>query len=109
MVISQDAVESMYYASYFSTHVIIDDVYLGILAYKLGIKPTHSDKFVLWDTVKARLCESEISYRSTWYVIFPFGREDCVEIKPLVSLHGLRSPQDLQNLWKEMKSSGIVQ
>jgi len=43
IVFDYKTVSDMYYASHFVKHLWIDDVYLGILAAKLGIIPIRDD------------------------------------------------------------------
>lgn len=47
-VISQRTMKVMYIASLFVMHFRFDDIYLGIVARKVGIKPIHCDRFYFY-------------------------------------------------------------
>lgn len=46
IIMSAKTVRHLYYASYFTYPFKFDDVYVGILAYRLGIRPYHSDNLM---------------------------------------------------------------
>jgi hypothetical protein len=45
MILDRKAVSDLYYGAQFLEHIWIDDAYLGIVAYKMGIVPLQSSKF----------------------------------------------------------------
>jgi len=53
MLMSKLTVQDIYYASYFTKPYRFDDIYVAILAKKMGIEPFHSEWFRFWKyTVK---------------------------------------------------------
>lgn len=82
-VLSIDALIDMYYASHYTKHFRLDDVYLGILAYKIGILPYHSKGFNLF----------KVKYSSQRY-------------KYLIASHGYDNPEELLRIWSEQKELG---
>ena len=44
-VLSRDALFQMYYASFFVKRIRLEDIYLGLIARKLRLKPLHSPEF----------------------------------------------------------------
>lgn len=48
VVISRITARKMFYASHFVRYYPYDDIYAGIIAFLLGIEPTHDDHFRFW-------------------------------------------------------------
>jgi len=86
-LIDAATVAKLYYASLFTKHFWIDDVYIGIIAKKLGITLTHSD-----------LINS--SYRD------PRSRLKH-DITDMIAVHGLQCPEQLVQLWQTMKVESL--
>lgn len=61
MLMTHKTVKHMHYVSYFTKAFKFDDVYIGILARKLGIEPVHSESFMctLEDYMKANPIKPE--------------------------------------------------
>jgi len=86
MVMDYKAVSDMYYASHFVKHLWIDDVYLGILAAKLGLIPLDDRKFRPSLKLDRKLYPHVIS--------------------ELIILHGFECPAQILDFWykREMKN-----
>lgn len=82
-ILSIDALIDMYYASMYTKHFRFDDVYLGILAHKIGIFPFHSNEIHLY---KVRYVPENYKY--------------------LIASHGYENPEELLRVWNEQKESG---
>ena len=73
-----------YYGSYFVKRFRFDDVYMGILAKKLGIEPFHSEEFYF----ERKPMVAAVDYR---YV---------------VASHGFGNPRELEAVWNNQKMAG---
>lgn len=47
-IVSQNTLLNIFYGSFYTKPFRFDDIYLGLIAYKLSIKPIHSDYFVFY-------------------------------------------------------------
>lgn len=81
-IVSKEALKLMYYASFFTQHFRFDDIYLGLLAKKLGIEPFHCSKFLMFEA--------------------PY---DVKEFKHILTAHGFHS-QEMTKIWLEQKMLG---
>lgn len=82
-IVSKEVLLSLYYGSLFTKHFRFDDIYLGIVAYKLHIEPLHSDEFYFY--------KKDYSVHNYQYV---------------VASHGYGNPKELLKVWNEQKSIG---
>ncbi|GJQ69839.1 hypothetical protein Trydic_g22387 [Trypoxylus dichotomus] len=82
-ILSKDALIDMYYTSLYTKHFRLDDVYLGILAYKIGILPYHSNHFHLF---KVQYSPKNYEY--------------------LIASHGYHNPEELLHVWNKQKELG---
>ena len=73
-----------YYGSYFVKRFRFDDVYMGILAKKLGIEPFNSEEFYF----ERKPMVAAVDYR---YV---------------VASHGFGNPRELEAVWNNQKMAG---
>ncbi|XP_044759995.1 beta-1,3-galactosyltransferase brn-like [Coccinella septempunctata] len=81
-VLSRLSLIRMYYASLFMDHFRFDDIYIGILAYKLRIEPVHNTNFHFY----------KLPYTPTGY-------------HKLIATHGYSSPDELWGVWKQYKNN----
>jgi len=81
IVFDYKAVSEMYYASHFLKHFWIDDVYLGIIAAKLGIIPLDADNFEAGIKLNKELLPAKISQ--------------------LIILHGFDCPDQVLDFWEK--------
>ncbi|XP_045477700.1 beta-1,3-galactosyltransferase brn-like [Harmonia axyridis] len=77
-VLSRLSLIRMYYASLFMDHFRFDDIYVGILAYKLKIEPIYNENFHF----------HKLSYTSKGY-------------RQLIASHGYSNPEELWSVWKD--------
>lgn len=82
-ILSRDALSEFYYASYFVKRFRFDDVFLGIIARKLGIEPFHSDEFHFYKK----------SYSIPGY-------------RYVVASHGFPDPGEMEKIWNQQKEAG---
>lgn len=82
-VVSKEVLIDLYYGSLFTKHFRFDDIYLGIVAYKLKIEPFHCDEFYFY--------KKDYSPHGYHYV---------------VASHGYSDPNELLQVWNEQKSLG---
>lgn len=82
-VLSREALLDMYYASFFVQRFRFDDVYLGIVAKKVGLEPYHCGEF--------HFDKKPYSIRSYQYV---------------VASHGYSNPIELERVWNQQKEAG---
>lgn len=82
-VLSQAALVKFYYGSLFTKRFRFDDIYLGLLAKKLNIKPFH--------------CEHIYFYKKDYSVS---------NYKYVIASHGYDNSEELLNVWSEQKSFG---
>ncbi|XP_050346544.1 beta-1,3-galactosyltransferase brn-like isoform X1 [Nymphalis io] len=80
-VVSNRAMKIFYAGSLFVKHFRFDDIYLGILAKKIGLEPTHCSKFYF--------------YKKKYSVE---GYRD------VIASHGYDDPQELYKVWSEQYS-----
>ncbi|CAL8112717.1 unnamed protein product [Orchesella dallaii] len=85
-----DTVANLYYASFFTKHFWIDDVYIGIIAYKLGIPLTHSNYI-------------DSSYRRR-----PSLGRMRDNFDKMLALHGLQCPEQLIELWSTLDIESLT-
>jgi len=83
-VLSRAALIDFYYGSYFVKRFRFDDVYMGILAKKLGIEPFNSEEFYF----ERKPVVAAVDYR---YV---------------VASHGFGNPRELEAVWNNQKMAG---
>ena len=83
-VLSNEALNKFYYASYFVKKFRFDDVYLGIIAKKLEIEPFHSDEF--W------------FYRKHPYNVNDFSYT--------IASHEFSNPKEMEKIWNQQKQAG---
>lgn len=79
-VLSKLSLIRMYYASLFMDHFRFDDIYIGILAYKLQIEPIHNENF--------------------HFHKLPYTRES---YQQLIASHGYSNPNELWSIWEMHK------
>lgn len=82
-ILSREALLDMYYASFYTKHFRFDDIYVGLLAYKVKIEPIHSDEF--------------------YFIKKPYNK---VIYKYTVASHGYDNPEELLRVWTEQRSLG---
>ncbi|XP_035432215.2 beta-1,3-galactosyltransferase brn-like [Spodoptera frugiperda] len=80
-VVSNKAMRVMYIGSMFVKHFRFDDIYLGIVAKKVGITPEHCPLF--------------------YFHKKPFSRDD---YEDLIASHGYQDHEELIRVWHEMNS-----
>lgn len=83
-VLSRDALVDVYFASYFVDLFRFDDIYLGIVAKKIGLEPLHCEHFHYYP----------ISYSS--------------EYEFAVASHGFQDSNRLLQVWTEQKEIGFA-
>jgi len=84
-VLSRDALVDLYFATYFVEMFRFDDIYLGIVAKKIGLEPLHCDHFHY----------DPPSYSSSGYEF-------------VVASHGFQDPNRLAQIWTEQKDAGFA-
>lgn len=89
MIFSKEAVHKMYYASLFVKFFKIDDVYLGIVANKMGIIPVQNLHFFAW-------------YPEHFYQL---KSQDFVES---IAIHGCQCTSHMVDLWTYRNLSRVV-
>lgn len=82
-VLSHAALIKFHYGSYYTKRFRFDDVYLGLLAKKLNIKPLH--------------CEHIYFYKKHYSLN---------NYKYVIASHGYDNYEELLNIWSEQKSRG---
>ncbi|KOB71798.1 Glycosyltransferase [Operophtera brumata] len=80
-VISKKTMNVLYIASLFVKHFRFDDIYLGIVAKKVGIVPTHCDRFHFYNK--------------------PYDREG---YRGVIASHGFDNHDQLVSVWNEQNS-----
>lgn len=82
-VLSQPALTDLYQVAQYTRPFRFDDIFLGIVARKAGLRPLHSDAFRFW------------------------GRPEYPEdFEGLVAAHGFSDPELLVRVWEQQKSRG---
>lgn len=81
-VVSREALKQMHFASYFTQHFRFDDIYIGLLAKKLGIEFFHCPEFYIFKKAY-----------------------DKINYKYVLSSHGYHS-SELIKIWNEQKMLG---
>lgn len=77
-ILSRKSLRMMYYASLFTKPIQLEDIYIGLLAYRLGIKPiSNNENFKV-----------EAKY-------------DFEEFRSILAAHGIRKSKELWMIWKE--------
>ena len=84
VVLSKEALQDFYYASYFVKRFKFDDVYMGLIAKKLDIEPFHCDEFHFWR-------KSSTLPKTYRYV---------------VASHEFSDPDELERVWTKQKEAG---
>ncbi|XP_054285181.1 beta-1,3-galactosyltransferase brn [Macrosteles quadrilineatus] len=82
-VVSKEVLLDLYYGSLFTKHFRFDDIFVGLVAYKLHIEPLHCDEFYFY--------KKEYSVHNYHYV---------------VASHGYNDPNELLKVWNEQRSIG---
>lgn len=82
-VLSHAALIKFYYGSFYTKNFRFDDIYLGLLAKKLDIKPLH--------------CEHIYFYKKHYYLN---------NYKYVIASHGYGNSEELLYIWLEQKSYG---
>jgi hypothetical protein len=82
-IVSRQALFDLYYASFYTRFFRFDDVFLGLVARKVGIDPLHCSQFYFW--------KKDYSIDGYRYVIASHGYDDTGE---------------LRHVWNEQKSAG---
>lgn len=76
----QETVTRIYFGSLFTRHFWVDDVYIGIIAHKLGIKLTSNNlmdsSYKLWENTNMKS-----------------------KFPSMIGIHGLQCPEQLIELW----------
>lgn len=75
-----------YYASFYVKPFRFDDIYLGLIAKKMGIEPYHTNDFRFWPAPVKDPYEEDYIY--------------------LVTSHGFDNPEELRQFWEIQKSLG---
>jgi hypothetical protein len=82
--VSNDSLLDLYTTSQFIPRFIFDDVYLGIIALKIGLNPKHSDQFVYW----------ERNYDRTGF-------------QKIIAAHGFKDPSLMQLAYRDYMNNQI--
>ena len=82
-ILSKNALFKLYYGSFYTKHFKFDDIYLGIVAQKVGIQLFHSDNFYF--------------YKKN-YNLFSY--------KYVIASHGYDNVKELEKVWNEQKEAG---
>jgi hypothetical protein len=82
-ILSKNALQDFFYASYFIKRFRFDDVYLGLIAKKLEIEPFHCDEFHFYPK--------------------PFNIQG---YKYVVASHGFSDSKGLEKAWNKQKEAG---
>lgn len=83
IVLSNQSLADMHFASYYTKHFRFDDIYVGILAKKLSIVAIHNENFHFW----------------------PFSY-DTEKYWDVIAAHGFSDPKHLLFAWNQQKSLG---
>ncbi|XP_060517522.1 beta-1,3-galactosyltransferase brn [Cylas formicarius] len=83
VVCSRETLLDMYFASFYTKHFRFDDIYMGLLAFKVKIEPFHSEEFYF--------CKKPYNKFNYEYVI---------------ASHGYDNPKELIKVWSEQKILG---
>ncbi|KAK3931571.1 Beta-1,3-galactosyltransferase brn [Frankliniella fusca] len=81
-ILSKEALIDMYYASMYTQHFRLDDIYLGLVAKKAGIEPYHCSEFHFYQK--------------------PY---DINSYRFVIASHGF-NPEELVRIWNEQKTAG---
>lgn len=84
-ILSNRSMKTMYVASLFVKHFRFDDIYLGIVAKKVGIKPLHCPNFYYYKK----------KYTKDGY-------------KDVIASHGFGSHEELLRVWYEQNGEGRI-
>lgn len=87
IALSKAAVEELYYATFFTKYIEMDDLYLGLCSKKMEIEPFHSVHFKL-----------DFSYRHN-----PYGNKD---FRYIVTANNFNDPEGLRRFWNGQKALG---
>ncbi|XP_034944780.1 beta-1,3-galactosyltransferase brn-like [Chelonus insularis] len=82
-VLSKEALVDIYFASFYIKHFRFDDIYLGIIAKKVHLKPFHCHKF---------------HFYKKDYTTYNY--------KHVITSHGYSDPKELIQVWNEQKLLG---
>ena len=82
--LSGESAKSLYYASYFVKTIKFEDIFLGLIAYKIGLQPLHCGEF--------------------YFDRKPFYRKD--DYKNVVASQGFDDPEDLRKMWIQQSAMG---
>ncbi|ODM96501.1 Beta-1,3-galactosyltransferase brn [Orchesella cincta] len=111
VIMSKQVVEDFYYASYYTKHFRFDDVFLGIMAYKMNIIPFSCSYFYVCHTEGGK-CPGILTKKKR--AADGSYEEDEVEeltlveqMEHVIAKHGL-NPDQLTDLWRELTLSGRI-
>ncbi|CAL8112715.1 unnamed protein product [Orchesella dallaii] len=112
VVMSKQVVEDFYYASYYTKHFRFDDVFLGIMAYKMNIIPFSCSYFYVCHTDGGK-CPGNIPPKKKRFI--DGSEEDnnseeltvVEQMEHVIAKHGLNSDQ-LIDLWRELTLFGRI-
>jgi hypothetical protein len=82
-LLSRGALSDMYYTSLYTKHFRFDDIFVALLAKKVGVRPLHNHHFHFW-----RQTYSPKGYGS------------------VIASHGFHDSQDMIQVWDEQRSLG---
>lgn len=82
-LLSYLALEDLVFTSYYTQKFRFDDIFLGILAKRAGIKLTHIENFRFWESI---------------FLPLDYGK--------IIATHGFGDPEKLIQVWSEEKSHG---
>lgn len=81
-ILSRKSLRMMYYASLFTKPIRLEDIFIGLLAFRLGIEPIgNNENFKM-----------EAKY-------------NCQEYRQVLAAHGFKKPRELWMVWKEQSSA----
>lgn len=121
IVMSKQVVEDFYYASYYTKHFRFDDIFLGIMAYKMNIIPYSCSYFHVCHTEDGK-CPGLVSGTqnrnrglfegpsSSSYEDPNSYSEDlslAEQMEHVIARHGLK-PGQLIDLWRELTLAGKI-
>lgn len=111
IVMSKQVVEDFYYASYYTKHFRFDDVFLGIMAYKMNIIPFSCSYFHVCHSEDGKCPGLVIAKRQVLDgSIEDETSEDLSVIEQMehvIARHGV-SPEQLIDIWRELTLSGRI-
>ncbi|XP_063699288.1 beta-1,3-galactosyltransferase brn [Culicoides brevitarsis] len=85
-ILSREALQDMYFCSFYTKHFRFDDIFLGLVAMKAHIEPLHSEQFYF----------NRAPYTSPH------------SYKYIIASHGYTKPKDMVNIWTQVRSAGYA-